>query len=267
MDELAALQDCLAALEWMKRMRRFDLSRLRPALQQPGGEPEQPASTPADAPQGPAAAAQLPEQQASPSRAVAVADAAEPQDPAAEAAVQQPAASAAPPQAPASLPNAEPRGAAEPAQPSVVPTSAGDAPTPMEATGEQGATPMETGEVSETPIQLGACAPASLAPVANTRAVWADAAPEEAREGSGAQAGPSHARGLDGGAQPSGREVLTVEEAQHLVEEGEHLPVDQEVLAALRHNLQLVQSWEARLSNIGHSQVGTFLEGVEGFRF
>ena len=106
-----------------------------------------------------------------------------------------------------------------------------------------------------------------FAPVANTRAVWADAAPEEAREGSGAQAGPSHARGLDGGAQPSGREVLTVEEAQHLVEEGEHLPVDQEVLAALRHNLQLVQSWEARLSNIGHSQVGTFLEGVEGFRF
>ena len=46
MDELAALQDCLAALEWMKRMRRFDLSRLRPALQQPGSEPEQPASTP-----------------------------------------------------------------------------------------------------------------------------------------------------------------------------------------------------------------------------
>ena len=48
-----------------------------------------------------------------------------------------------------------------------------------------------------------------------------------------------------------------MEEAQHLVEEGEHLPVDQEVLVALRHNLQLVQSWEARLSNIGHSQVGT----------
>ena len=148
MDELAALQDCLAALEWMKRMRRYDMSRLRPPLQQPGSDTEEPASTPADAPQGPAASALLPEQPATPPRAVGVADAAEPQDPAAEAAVQQPASSAAPPQEPASLLDAQPWGATEPAQPPVVPAAGGNASIPMEATGEQQATPMDTGEVS-----------------------------------------------------------------------------------------------------------------------
>lgn len=48
--------------------------------------------------------------------------------------------------------------------------------------------------------------------------------------------------------------VMSVDEAKQLLEDGEGLPVDQEVLGLLRDNLQLVHDWEGRLADVSSEQ-------------
>lgn len=57
--------------------------------------------------------------------------------------------------------------------------------------------------------------------------------------------------------------TMTVDEAQQLVEEGKGLPVDQEVLALLQRNLDVVHEWEERLAAVSsqgvrHEPFGVF---------
>ena len=48
---------------------------------------------------------------------------------------------------------------------------------------------------------------------------------------------------------------LSVEAAQQLLIEGQNLPVDPQLFAALRHGLDMVQNWEQRLEEVGQRQV------------
>lgn len=58
-----------------------------------------------------------------------------------------------------------------------------------------------------------------------------------------------------GGVDVSEREPLSVEAAQQLLIEGQSLPVEGNLLAALQHSLDLVQDWESRLAEVGKRQV------------
>lgn len=42
---------------------------------------------------------------------------------------------------------------------------------------------------------------------------------------------------------------MTVDKARQLVEDGEGLPVDQEIVALLQRNIDIVSGWEERLAS------------------
>ena len=68
--------------------------------------------------------------------------------------------------------------------------------------------------------------------------------------------GASEQSGSDDGleAELPGQERLSVEEAQHLVEEGRRLPVDPALLEGLEASLQRVHDWEVRLESLAPGQ-------------
>ena len=55
----------------------------------------------------------------------------------------------------------------------------------------------------------------------------------------------------------SKREPLNVESAQQLLVEGQNLPIDPQLFAALQNSLDVVQNWESRLEEVGQRQVQT----------
>ena len=69
-----------------------------------------------------------------------------------------------------------------------------------------------------------------------------------------------HLQGQEG-VDVSEREPLSVEAAQQLLIEGQSLPVEGNLLAALQHSLDLVQDWESRLAE-GGQETGAHSESA-----